>query len=440
MIKSPISFSIHAFVFGLITVILMTAILPPAADAKGRLKWVKFYMDKKPHVTGEISDKLSYGVAADVSGQRSHNLNLGAVDDEDEDEIDFEADLGLLFQPSKTFRSYLEFNLSFERNSGNGSSARDVILDVNEAYIAFLSKNQNQALTLGRWSVSDDREWLFGEELDGVHFFSRGKDFAFEVMYAREQILKKDLLDDHDDNEPDYAYARAYANLPGDAVGSLFGLYQMGRDPGDADLLWLGASFAGSTESDIEYWVEMAHVRGTEKGRTVRGYGVDAGLTKTFMQFRANPRLTAAIAFGSGDNGTGTDTGFRQTGIQDNEARFGGRKSIKYYGEVFDPELNNLTILTLGAGVDAFKHSSIDFMYHYSFQNRRSAKIRDSNLDQNPSGTNRHLGHEIDLVVALREFENLDIDLIGGVFFPGAAFSPGKDPAYVLGIQFSMEF
>ena len=439
MIKITTSFSIKPVAFGLITALMMAGTASPAA-AKDKLKWVKFHADKNPHVTGEISDNLSYGAGVSASGQRSHNLNLGNADDEDQDEIDLEADLGLLFKPNKTFRSYLEFNLIFERNTGSGNNKLNAVLDVNEAYIAFSSKDQNRALTLGRWSVSDDRKWLFGEELDGAHFFSRGNNFAVEAMYAREQLLRKDLLGVHDDNNPDYAYARAYANLPGDAVGSLYGLYQMGRKPKDGDLLWLGASFAGRTDNDIAYWAEVAHVRGTEKARTVRGFGGDAGLTKTFMQLPANPRLTIGVAFGSGDNGTGTDTAFRQTGIQDNKTRFGGRKNIKYYGEVFDPELSNITVLTAGAGFDVFKHSSVDFMYHYSFQNHRSGKIRDSNLDQKPSGANRHLGHEIDLVIALREIEDVKIDLIGGVFFPGAAFSTSNDPAYILGIEFSMDF
>ena len=105
-------------------------------------------------------------------------------------------------------------------------------------------------------------------------------------MFAPQQIIKKDLLDDHDDNEPDHFYARAYVNLPGDAVGSVYGVYQMGRKSNDDDLLWLGGSVIGSTDNDIDYWAEFAHVSGTEKNRTVRGYGFDPGLTKTFKQAR----------------------------------------------------------------------------------------------------------------------------------------------------------
>ncbi len=411
-----------------------------AATAKDRFDWVEFHADDDPYVTKELSGGLSIGVAATLSIQRSKNLNLDNADDTDEDEVETELDLGVLYDRGGTVRSYMEFNLSTEKLSNDISNPRDVILDVNEAYITFRSQDLNQALTFGRWSVSDDREWLFDEELDGVNFFRRGEKFAFELMYAREQILKKDLLDDHDDNEPDHFYARAYANLPGKTIGSVYGLYQMGRARKDSDLLWLGASLAGNTKNDINYWAEFAHVRGTERNRKVRGFGLDVGLTKTFRQFKSNPRLTAGIAFGSGDDGSGTDNAFRQTDVQGNSDRFGGKTSLEYYGEVFDPELSNLAVLTVGAGFDWLQNSSVDFMYHYNFQHKKSNRLRDSALDQRPTGSSRNLGHEIDVIVAIREFEKFDIDFFGGVFLPGDAFAGTKDVAGIFGVEISIEF
>lgn len=422
------------------TSVALTFGVSTAVIAREGFDWIDFHTDKTPHVTRELSGGLSFGAAVEFSAQHSENLNLNFADDDDEDDIEVEADLGLLYDNAGAVRAYLEFNLSSEKLGGSGPADRDLILDVNEAYVAIRSEDRNQVLTFGRWLVSDDREWLFDEELDGIHFFHRGPEFAFELMYAREQILQKDLLGRHDDDKPDHFYIRAYSNLPGDGIGSIYGLYQMGRNFGDPDLLWVGGALTGRTENDIKYWAEFAHVRGKENNRDVRGFGLDVGLTKTFKQRRLNPRLTAGIAFGSGDDGSGTDGAFRQTGIQDNSKRFGGRKSIRYYGEVFDPELSNLVVLTLGAGIDWLEDSTVDVMYHYNFQHRTSASIRDSALDQTPSGRSRDLGHEIDVIVAIREFENVEIDFFGGVFFPGSAFGPGRDMAGILGIELSIEF
>ncbi|WP_371225222.1 alginate export family protein [Roseovarius sp. 2305UL8-3] len=408
------------------------------ADPDDPSEWIRFHFDKKPHVTKKVTDRLAIGVALKLTAERARHLDFESRETETETKL--EGQLGLLYDTGGLVRSYLELNYATESLASNQSNARDAIFEVNEAYVSFRNSSGNQALSIGRWSVSDEREWLFEEELDGIHYFHRGHKFAVEMMYAREQIFHKDLLEDHDDNEPDHFYTRAYANLPGDKIGSLYGLYQRGQDRGDADLFWLGLSFAGHVSNDINYWAELAHVSGREKSRDIRGFGLDVGLTRTFSQWRSNPRVTAGLAFGSGDDGSGSDTAFRQTDIQGNSDKFGGRTNFKYYGEVFDPELSNLAIFTLGLGFDFLNKSSIDIVYHNSFQHRASTKIRNSNLDRKPNGISRHLGHEINLVVGVREFKNVDIDLIGGVFFPGSAFDDHDDPATYLGVEFSLEF
>ena len=58
------------------------------------------------------------------------------------------------------------------------------------------------------------------------------------------------------------------------------------------------------------------------------------------------------------------DHAFRQTGIQDNNDKFGGVTSFKYYGELLEPELSNLHILTAGIGRRFGRRMSLDLIYH----------------------------------------------------------------------------
>lgn len=410
------------------------------AESEKRQQWVQFRFDKDHHVSTNITKNLSFGAKIELSTERFDNLGLNDEENEHEEETELEARFGMLYDAGGAVRSYLEFRISAEHQSKGGSHSTEQKVLVNEAYVSLFGQNRNQALSFGRWSVSDEREWLFDEELDGIHYFWRNEKVAFELMYAREQLFQKDLLGKHDDNEPDQLYARAFANFPGKNVGSVYGLFQKGQETDDADLLWFGASLNGSLDGDIDYWVDFAHVRGTEKERNVRGYGLDLGFVKEFSQLASNPRLIAGLAFGSGDDGEGRDSAFRQTGIQGNSAKFGGRTSYKYYGEVFDPELSNLAVLTIGTGFEIFRKSSIDIVYHSFVQHRASKKIRDSNLDRKPSGRSRFLGQEIDVILGIREFDTVDLDIYGGVFFPGAAFAPSRDPVVRLGFELSSEF
>ena len=134
------------------------------------------------------------------------------------------------------------------------------------------------------------------------------------------------------------------------------------------------------------------------------------------------------------------DNAFRQTGLQSNEAEFNGVTSFKYYGEVFDPELSNLSIVTAGAGVKPSEGSSIDLVYHYYHQNHASNGLAENGLDAEPDGGSNALGHGLDLVIGYHEIEPMNAELVLGAFFPGAAFGPGADPAYFIGFELRYEF
>ena len=53
--------------------------------------------------------------------------------------------------------------------------------------------------------------------------------------------------------------------------------------------------------------------------------------------------------------------------------------------------------------------------------------IRETELGTRVPGDSRDVGHGVDLVLGLEEWERLEIQLIGSAFFPGDAFGPGRD-------------
>lgn len=110
---------------------------------------------------------------------------------------------------------------------------------------------------------------------------------------------------------------------------------------------------------------------------------------------------TLGFAFGSGDSDPDTDVdrNFRQTGLHDNSGKFNGNTKFKYYGEVFDPELSNMMIWTAGAGIRPSKNTSLDVVYHHYSQVDRSDELRDVDIDPDPTGKSRDLGHAVDLIV-----------------------------------------
>jgi hypothetical protein len=318
---------------------------------------------------------------------------------------------------------------------------------------------------LGRLDFEDERRWWWDEELDAVRIAYETESLEVVLSVARElgpSRSDRDEVDPVHDRVLRVIGEASWDWRPNCAL-ELFALYQDDHSPteqpghvvdreweddSDARLGWFGARLMGvwdlRTRGILGYWLDTALVRGEERlvefeelsrrrsvveeviRRDVRGWAVDAGLT-WILPTALEPRLFAGYAFGSGDRKPeeGADRSFRQTGIQANEAGFGGVERFSHYGVVLDPELSNLRVLTIGAGLSLLRSSSLDLVYHYYRLAEPAPFLRDARLEATLTGEHRDLGHGVDLVLALEEWERLEFELIGSAFRPGRAF--GED-------------
>lgn len=164
---------------------------------------------------------------------------------------------------------------------------------------------------------------------------------------------------------------------------------------------------------------------------------------KDLLNDDLEPSITLGYAFGTGDGDPddSVDKSFRQTGLQANEAGFNGVPDFKYYGELFDPELSNLSIFTAGAGIKPTEDSSIDLVYHYYLQDTASDSLRDVGIDADPDGRSKRLGSEIDLIAGYEGIKNnLAVALMLGYFIPGKAFRSDSENSFLTKLVIEFEF
>jgi alginate production protein len=226
--------------------------------------------------------------------------------------------------------------------------------------------------------------------------------------------------------------------------GVSVGAYAIVSDHRDGDPdrpVFLGVQSFGTMFDRLAYWVDAALVRGEEDNRDLRGWGFDI-LGAHHLDVPLAPHLILGYAFGSGDSNPDSDHdgAFRQTGLQGNEAAIGGLIPFRYYGEAFDPELSNMSILTAGAGVRPLEDISVDLVYHRYRQAQASDEVRESALDAEPSGQSKRLGDEIDLILELEQIENLEIRGFVGYFMPKSAFADNPDDALFVRVEATYAF
>ena len=313
------------------------------------------------------------------------------------------------------------------------------------------------SLQVGRVELLDRRAWWWDEDLDAIRARYDAGAWRLDTGVAREVLRKSSaergvppasrgvtrffgqatwlwaprhaldafwLVQSDSSSRP--ASGAAFANA--DAT-----------DPSDLRARWLGLRATGEWRIDngprLAYWADTAWLSGREHvsafdeqedgrfiagattKRRMSGNALDVGATAS-LALPLRPSLTVGYARGS--------SGFRQTGLHENKARAGGAKRWQRYGELLQPELANLSVASLGAGVRVLDNSSIELMTHRYRQVRASDRIAGSRLSTDPQGSNRSLGREVNLLVAVRENKRIEFTVKASVFKPGAAFAPDR--------------
>lgn len=327
------------------------------------------------------------------------------------------------------------------------------------------------ALQAGRIALIEPRTWWWDENLDALRLYAGRGPWLLETGLARE-LGRKSSEEQYIDPEQEelarwfgraaYEWRRRHTleaywlysedNSSQPPLGTV--LAEEAADPSDARLSWLGLRAAGDQRlgaaQRLGYWIDAGWVSGRETvtafrdagtgqvsvsrltDQTVRGQAVDVGIMWT-LPGAWRPTLTAAYARGSGDgdNSDGVDRAYRQTGLQENKARYRGVNRFRYYGELLRPDLSNLAISTLAFGFRFLPRSSLELVLHDYRQVHASRSLPSDRLDASPRGVDTALGTEVDLILGVREWERIELAARLALFRAGKAFGSreGEDAA-----------
>jgi hypothetical protein len=431
--------------------------------------------EKRPEDQARVSlfgRPLTIGGEFEVRTRYRENPRLDPDRDSSEVTIRPGLELELFYGISPSVSAFVEGKLAYDADlyQQDGSKERDWEVKRGEAWVHFADVSDSGfSLQLGRQNFKDKREWWWDEDLDGIRAFYEFGDFDTELALTHDIgpddfvakrtnpevrqvlfLLGRGSWHWDERNQIDLFFAHRNDRSETHDVGDVVDVER--EDARDAELTWLGVRTRGRQKfrplGAFYYWGDVAFVFGeeTELGfdalasnpdysevdtRTefdsVSGWGLDLGLTWEPADIPL-PRITLGYAYGSGDDApaSGSDSTFRQTGLQDNNAKFRGVDRFRYYGELFRPELSNLHIVTASLGIGLLESSSIELVYHLYRQDEALASIRNSRLKASPDGQSRQLGQEIDLVIGLEEWDRLEVELIGSVFRAGDAFGPDE--------------
>lgn len=396
-------------------------------DIWGDLKSSKLYYDPAGIVLSEKFTAFAeyrHSLRDDREFDLSDNFNYNNNDTQPEIRLE------LIGNYSKHLQSFAQVRVRkkyyFNENSYNPPPAENQTAITQLYFLARNIGNRGFALQLGRQDFDERREWLFDEYLDAVRAYYYGLEkFIFNAAYIHGKWPVKEKFKTWTDI---LAQARFFPDN-----NDLFEVYTLRRKDSEEirnrEPVYYGARYYGAPHPFIRIWADGSLLRGEDKGKSQKARAFDLGATVSLKNVNFVPSITAAFALGSGDktSGDGVSNEFRQTGYQDNTDYFGGYRTVQYYGELLDPELSNLIIKTLGAGIKPGRNISAEIIYHSYKQDHPDDKLRGNLIDPpaRPNGVNDDIGSEVDLIFAVVNIaDRFNFSWILAIFNPGRAFAP----------------
>lgn len=383
---------------------------------------------------------LHLTAVAGVSLDPNHNYDLDAGEATDQTKSDFSGRVEAWARFGDRLRGFGRVSTFGRLILEDQKGTRDGVLEASFDEAWFLASGllrPELALQVGRQRVLDRHEWLSDAYLDAVRLHLSSRDTWGELSASTRYGAVTT-----ENTETWNVMAALNRSLDRNFDVGAYAIHREahpGRTGGRRT--WSGVRLLQLRAGRFFAWGEMGWLRGRDRGYELKGKGIH--LSGGLLLSRARRlRLNVQYARGSGDRklGDGIDGNYRQTGLADNNDRFGGVTRFRFYGELFRPELSNLEVVSAGIGIRPTSASSIDLLAHRYRQIVPLPFQNGVDIDEQPLGRDTRLGHEIDLVAGIREIRNLKIEAVIGLFRAGSAFANRSETARTSRLQIDVSF
>lgn len=391
----------------------------------------------------EVNARLSLELQQ-VEGQDTNNTLQ-----RDTGRADVELTLDLKQQLNHSTRLVAQLELSSRRFSKQVLDNSDdaFAYDLERLFVDFKPQS-NVRLRAGRQGFDDPMETFVDEDLDGLAITYDQGIFELELSYTRQDWFEGSTFTVPDNITNTLATLQITPNKD-----TLWMPYYLQRSANNnTSRTWIGLQgIVEPDDSAWRYWIHASTLDGDEAAptqplengetseasiRDVGGHVVDIGLNWR-SGGALKPTYTLAIARATGGS---SEDRFRQSGLQGNDFALNGKNSFRYLGEVLDPELTNIQVLTLGAGFKLSKDWIADIALHAYEQVETQGQLRGSDIEFNPEGTSNDLGTGADIVIAYEPNKRLEVKATVGTFLPGDAFDSSRDQAWLARAEFDYRF
>ena len=399
-------------IFRVVTVLGVVGLVLNGADQKA---WAQkapkdhsqlaFDASKRKKTKSQITDYLSYSSYASLRYQGERNIHLDDERSDYSDEITGYLGIAVRANLSSRVMTFGHAELDVRNKTTHSISyPSKTNLKVKEALLA-VRLTSAQTLSAGRLRLTDTNRSLIDASGDSVHYAFKTTNSAFEAAVFRDVFYDRGT------------YALLHATRFSKARNR--GIYLLTEKNGQDKRLHLAAYLSRKTSSNLRNSLNAAAVIGDAANGETAGFAVDIRAMRTFSDQPGHPQITLGFAAGT--------KGYRPSGLQSNKTYDGGQTQFNRFGFVFQPELTNMAVATVGLGLRPSRKFSLDLYGHAYSQLSRSTISPDARVVGALTNHSTYLGSELSLVGAWRPSKKTKIEFGRGIYKPGNAFV-NKDP------------
>ncbi|MGB0412038.1 MAG: alginate export family protein [Pikeienuella sp.] len=396
----------------------LTAVATDAAGA-GKAKHYGapvFDIDKRKKTKTELTDWAAYSAYASTRYSGERNLNLDDNLNDKSDKLSGYVGVAVRAEPAEGFVGFLHAEAELTHRGTHKATTTTADLHIKEALVAY-RLSATSTVSAGRLRIGDKQKWVADAAVDGVHLGYK----------ADGTLIELGAFTGTRDNDGLYALGHLARLSTSNAVGA-FGVLEAQDGEKRAHL---SGYWADKPSDDLSYSFNAGVVVGDGANNQPAGVGFDARAIKKVGEHEWNPQLTVGIAAGS--------KGFAQTELHSNKTYDGGQTQFNRYGYVYQPELANMAVATLGVGIRPSRMFSLDLAAHAYSQIQPMTTTPDARVRGATNGDAAFLGGEISLVGAWRPTKKSKFEFGLSIFQAGPAYQ-NQETAKQAYARFSVYF
>lgn len=358
-----------------------------------------FDIDKRKKTKNTLNDWAAYSAYASIrySGERNLRLDDDAADKSDK----YSAYLGLAarIEPVDGWIGFTHLEAELTRRETHKSGSTTKKVHIKEAVVAH-KLDERSTISAGRMRFSDARKWMTDASVDGVHYGFKGKSLTLDL--AAFSGTRK--------NNGRYALAHVSKFNETRMLGG-FAIFETREGEERAHI---SGYWSDKPSETLSYTLNAGVVLGDAANGQNFGVAADARVIKKLSDHEWNPQLTLGLAAGS--------KGFQQTQLHSNKTYDYGQTQFNRYGYVYQPQLTNMAVATVGVGIRPSRMFSLDLTAHAYAQVEKMTGMPAARVSGEANGEHAFLGTELSLVGAWRPTRKSKLEIGLSAFLPGPAY------------------